>query len=58
MTLFDAIQNAALKVLPEKKSTLPMHSSSAGIASGGHAPFEDDVSAYFACERPETDGPR
>ena len=47
MSFLDTIQNAALKVLPEKKSTLPMHSSSTGIASGGHVPFDDDVSPFI-----------
>ena len=47
MSFLDTIQNAAMKVLPEKKSSLPMHSSNAGIASGGHVPFEDDVSLPF-----------
>lgn len=45
MTLLDTIQNAALKVLPEKKPTLPLQASHTGIGSGGMVPFEDDVSS-------------
>ena len=46
MPLLDTIQNAAMRVLPEKKSTLPMHTSNSGIGSSGHVPFEDDVSLH------------
>lgn len=44
MPLLDTIQNAALKVLPEKKHSLPTQTSNAGIGSGGVVPFDDDVS--------------
>ena len=44
MPLLDTIQNAALKVLPEKKPSLPLQTSHTGIGSGGMVPFEDDVS--------------
>ena len=44
MPFLDTIQNAALKVLPEKKHSLPTQASNAGISSGGVVPFEDDVS--------------
>lgn len=41
MSLFDTIQNAAMRVLPEKKPSLPTQPS--GIGSGGMVPFEDDM---------------
>ncbi|KAI0648893.1 hypothetical protein C8Q79DRAFT_947804 [Trametes meyenii] len=48
MPFLDTIQNAALKVLPEKKSALPMPASTTGgIGSAGVVPFEDDVS--YSC---------
>ncbi|KAI0350032.1 hypothetical protein OH77DRAFT_1431424 [Trametes cingulata] len=44
MPFLDTIQNAALKVLPEKKPTLPMPASTTGgIGSAGVVPFEDDM---------------
>ena len=47
MPLLDTIQNAALKVLPEKKPSLPLQTSHTGIGSGGMVPFEDDVSIFI-----------
>lgn len=45
MPFLDTLQNAALKVLPEKKQSLPMPASTTGgIGSAGVVPFEDDVS--------------
>ena len=53
MPFLDTIQSAALRVLPEKKPTLPMPASTTGgIGSAGVVPFEDDVSACLA--RPYT----
>ncbi|OJT05843.1 hypothetical protein TRAPUB_3298 [Trametes pubescens] len=46
MPFLDTLQNAALKVLPEKKQSLPMPASTTGgIGSAGVVPFEDDVSS-------------
>ncbi|EKM57846.1 uncharacterized protein PHACADRAFT_251725 [Phanerochaete carnosa HHB-10118-sp] len=45
MAFSDLVQSISSKVLPEKRGTLPLQPSTtgAGIASGGHAPFEDDM---------------
>lgn len=44
MPLLDSIQDAVNRVLPEKKSTLPMPmSTTGGIGNTGMMPFEDDV---------------
>ncbi|OCH90325.1 hypothetical protein OBBRIDRAFT_793414 [Obba rivulosa] len=44
MPLLDSIQDFAHKVLPEKRMSLPMQSSTTGgIGSGGMVPFEDDM---------------
>ena len=44
MAFLDTIQSTISRVLPEKKTALPMRSSSTGIAGGGMLPFQDDVS--------------
>lgn len=44
MPLLDSIQDAVNRVLPEKKSTLPMPmSTTGGIGNTGMMPFEDDM---------------
>ena len=48
MPFLDTIQNAALRVFPEKKPALPTHGSNTGIGSGGVVPFEDDVSTLLS----------
>ena len=58
MSLLDKIQNAAMRVLPEKKPSLPMQASSTGIGSGGVVPFEDDVSSSLLCVSQDSLSPR
>lgn len=50
MALSDYVQSITNKVLPEKRTSLPLQPSSTGvgIGSGGHVPFEDDVSNILA----------
>lgn len=54
MPLSDFFQTISSKVLPEKRGSLPLQPSTTGvgIGSGGHVPFEDDVSLILACFLP------
>lgn len=46
MAISDYVQSLTNKVLPEKRTSLPLQPSSTGmgIGSGGHVPFDDEVS--------------